>query len=373
MKKEIRVRANLIFVIIIMTGFISLEYIKNLSPQEVIVRIYDKLIKVNNNNVKNLFPSGNYGLINQLNEKVIKQEAVTVEDIKKVFGIHWDADNGYSVDYKINKSSDMDGISYSEGVFTSYDGVEIPFYEIYPKEFNNSSIFPAVILYSGHGNMDQVAFEKDSYQKGIGLDLAKQGFIVYVMENRGMGKLSSLGDHLRIDAVARMMGGSWYGEITTDALYFLDFVFSREYTSESIGVGGVSTGGALSLLTGAIDKRVVSVYVQGYLGSYATTFGTRGSHCICNNISNIINEFDMGDIANQIYPRSVIYVNGKEDAFYAADAITAFKSIEKYYTQDGLGNKVSLKTPEKTKHEISIPIALDFFSVTLMREQKNFK
>jgi|SaaInlStandDraft_1057018.scaffolds.fasta_scaffold01690_13 hypothetical protein len=94
--------------------------------------------------------------------------------------------------------------------------------------------------------MDQVAFEKNSYQKGLGASLAKQGFTVYVMEIRDMGKLSYLGDHMRIDAVARMLGGSWYGKITTDALFLLEIVNSKNYFNGYIGVGGISTGGALS-------------------------------------------------------------------------------------------------------------------------------
>ena len=46
-----------------------------------------------------------------------------------------------------------------------------------------------------------------------------------------------LGDHLRIDAVARLSGGSWYGEIITDALYLIDCISDLKYVDElNIGV-----------------------------------------------------------------------------------------------------------------------------------------
>lgn len=286
------------------------------------------------NKIVNLFPRENIGLYKDLSLENNQLKQIVPDDIVRVFKIKR-IQYGQEINFKLISKKSLAGINYSEGRFTSYDSVEIPFYEIYPNKFDENKSYPTIVLFSGHGNMDQIAFDTNSYQKGLGYILAKQGFVVFVMENRGMGKLSFLGDHLRIDAVARMTGGSWYGIIATDALHLLELVVKKKYTSSDIGVGGVSTGGALSLLCSALDKRIRATYVQGYLGSYKTTFGIRGNHCICNNIPNIINEFDMADIGALIYPRSVLYVNGRKDSFYSFDAAKAFKLIQNRYILGG--------------------------------------
>ena len=351
-----------------MLSFTGLQYFKNLSPQETTARIFKRLFSADVIRLANQFSSENAGIYNQLRLTDNSLTQIIPDDIVRVFGIHLRDKLKSPVAYKIINKKELAGINFIEGKFVSYDSVEIPFYEIYPAGFNHEMTYPTVVLFSGHGNMDELAFARGSYQKGLGLHLAKHGFIVYVMENRGMGKLSYLGDHMRIDSVARMVGGSWYGEITTDALFLLDMVFDKSYTA-NIGVGGVSTGGALSMLTSAIDNRIAATYVQGYLGSYKTTFGTRGNHHECNNISNIINEFDMADIASSIFPRSAMYVNGDEDGFFVEDAVEAFKYVRNRYDSGGAAHKVIFNAPKNTKHEISTSLALEYFKNESVVEQ----
>ena len=236
----------------------------------------------------------NLGIVENL-EGAVPSSKVNPQILAAIFGVHIDTSGVRGrVPYEIIDEWEKGDIRFRSGTFRAYDGVQIPFYELRPPSFDPTKEYPAVILFSGHGDMDQVAHEKWTYQKGAGLKLASKGFVVYTMENRGMGRLSNLGDHLKIDAVARLTGGSWYGELITDGLYLTRLVLNNAYVdSGRLGAGGVSTGGALSLLTAAIDGRIGAVYVQGYLGSYKTTFGTHSNHHICNNIAGILNHFDM--------------------------------------------------------------------------------
>ncbi len=233
-----------------------------------IYSIKETLVRYSNTPVvaKDNLSKNNIGLYKELTKEINPiNDNVTLEDIRRIFGVHERLD-GVPIKHKIITDGKKDDLDYQEGYFNAWDGVEVPYYEIFPPGFEPDNSYPTIILYSGHGNMDQIAFDKRSYQKGLGIQLAKQGFLIFVMENRGMGRLSHLGDHMRLDAVARLRGGSWYGDITTDALYLLQMVVERRYTdSDRIGVGGVSTGGALSLLTSALDDRVKATYVQGYL------------------------------------------------------------------------------------------------------------
>ena len=350
-----------------MVLFVGLSAYADRSPQDTIAAVLSRLMPSRPIPPPVIgLPPGNMGLIDELRSLPDSARPATRGELAAVLGVHFRATRD-RVDFSIGPTTYRDGVRYREGVFKSYDGLQVPYYEIQPDGFDQTHARAAVVLFSGHGNMDQIAFDADSYQRGAGLALARSGFLVFVMENRGMGKLGSLGDHNRIDAVARMLGGSWYGEVVTDGLVFLDFVFQRPYVNGRVGVGGVSSGGALSLMTAALDERVAAAYVQGYLGSYRTTFGTRASHDICNNIPGILQHFDMSDIAMLNFPRPTLFVNGKEDKFDYRDARVAFQHVLAGYSFGGAADSVALKTPDNVSHEFSTDLARDFFSATLLR------
>jgi hypothetical protein len=362
---------SLLSAVVILSAFTGLLIWKNRTPQETILRIVDKLSaddyrprNIRPRTALELFTADNAGLIDSINSFTDEPRNIDTQIVMSAFGIHQRA-RGKSIAHELLKTGEKDDIIYNLCVFASYDSLEVPFYELLPPGFDQSNSYPAVILFSGHGDMEQVAFEKSSYQKGAALDLAKGGFVIFVMENRGMGKLAYLGNHLRIDAVARMLGGSWYGEITTDGLYLLELVLQKPYVNRRVGVGGVSSGAALSLIISAIDDRVISAYVQGYLGSYKTTFAIRGNHCVCNNITNILHCCDMIDIAALVFPRPILFVNGTKDGFYPRDATKAFEFIENVYAKGNAADNASIEIPEGVKHEFSTAIALAFFEKTL--------
>jgi len=240
-----------------------------------------------------------------------------------------------------------------------------PIMRFKPQDYLKNGSYPTILVFSGHGDFHQVNFEKDSYQHAAALELAKAGFLVYSMENRGMGELSHLGDHKRIDAVAHLTGGSWYGEIVTDALYLLEYVSSLpEVDQERIGTAGVSTGGALAFFTAALDERISAAYVQGYFGSYRTTFGRYTHHCPCNNIPGILLVADMNDMAGLICPRDLMIVNGKDDTFFPEDALEAYPKVENIYRSQGAEGNVSFLEPDG-EHEFSVSVARDFFKERL--------
>ncbi len=317
----------------------------------------------------NKFSPKNKGIIKRLENptKLFSDQNEFIKNVISTLGIQ--------VDFPLNLEGLVDGIKitqskinfnkviYDSAYFTSYDDVKIPIYKIYPPNFDETKRYPSIIIFSGHGSAHQVAFDATSYQNASGSVLSKHGFLVYVMENRGMGRMSYLGNHLRIDAVARLTGGSWYGEIITDALWLIENLhLESNVVPHRIFTAGVSTGGALSMISAALDKRIASAFVQGFLGSYKNTFGIRGSHCLCGHITGILKIGDMADIASLIAPRPVLFVNGTSDSFYYTDANSEFNKVLNYYKKFGVEKYARFIAPEGIGHIFSVDLAAKWFS-----------
>jgi len=333
-----------------------------------LIKKIHKLTKPNYIIPKDDFSKKNFGIIKRLEEIHPKSDRENlINQLIYIYGIQVEyplkiKDKAKGIKTNQNKINNY-GILYDKSSFIGYDGLEIPIYVIYPPNFESNKKYPTIIIFSGHGSAKQAAFEENSYQHGAGVAFSKKGFLVYIMENRGMGELSYLGNHLRIDAVARIIGGSWYGEIITDALWLIENLHYQSYVDiNRIGTAGVSSGAAVSLMVAALDNRISAAYIQGYLGSFKKIFGTRANHCLCGHIPGILKICDMSDIASLVAPRPLMFVNGTADLFYYIDAEEEFRKIIPIYKKLGGEEKLKLVIPEGVGHEFSIDIAIKWFT-----------
>src|SRR5690606_2924641 len=114
--------------------------------------------------------------------------------MQEVFGLNIESNyRSKELAYTKNYTFNVEGVAVEQGSFIGFDSTHIEIYKLYPKGFSDEAKFKTIVLFSGHGTAADLV-NKPSYQNMAGLLLAKRGFMVYVMENRGMGMLSHLGD-----------------------------------------------------------------------------------------------------------------------------------------------------------------------------------
>ena len=219
---------------------------------------------------------------------------------------------------------------------------------------------PAIVVFPGHGTIDQTAGLKRSYQRANALELARAGFVTLTMELRGFGLLDAVG-HLRIDAAAKLVGRTWYGLLVNDALRAIDYLASRpEVDPTRIGATGIGAGGALTMYTAALDDRVQVALVHSYLSKYVVACLDE-EHCPCNDIPSIRRYADMGDVAALIAPRPALFVNGQRDPLTSPTARESFGIARRGYAVLGVPNHIRLVVPEDLGHAYDLELAVAWF------------
>ena len=67
------------------------------------------------------------------------------------------------------------------------------------------------------------------------------------------------------------------------------------------------------------------------------------NHCICNYIPNVVNYFEMGDVAGLIAPRGLSILTGNEDVLYPLEGVeSAFELAKNVYSAANVADKCKL-------------------------------
>jgi len=229
---------------------------------------------------------------------------------------------------------------------------------------------PAIVVFMGHGKLSQVLSEAKSYQKACAAAFARRGYLVYAMENVGM---EPRGDtHLDIDQAMRLYGWSWYSLLFAHSRMLLDEVFRDPMVDrERVGVTGVSTGGFLSLVAGALDPRVAAVSVHGFFGTMRDFFiADSHRHCRCGAVTGLLPEFDLPTLATLVAPRPLHISTAQKDSFRPHAAKQWVERIGVIYRALRGENRYPLFTSPPGGHAYGLEEAMKFFSNTLRKEKR---
>src|SRR5690606_18250881 len=227
---------------------------------------------------------------------------------------------------------------------------------------------PAVVVFMGHGNVEQLLSGRKSYQRAAARELAQEGYIVYVMENVAMGPDDSPDAHRALDSVLSLTGNTWYSLLFSHQLFLLDVVFDDpEVDAGSVGVTGVSTGGLLALTAAELDPRDRPASVHGIFSSLADSFGRdHAVHCRCGSIDGLLPDFDLPKLGALVAPRRLHFNNNQSDSFPPADAKTAMRQVSAVYER--LGAPPPTFTSPPGKHSFAAREAAEFLADALQRD-----
>lgn len=215
----------------------------------------------------------------------------------------------------------------------------------------------------GHGKVRQILEERDSYQHACAACFAERGYLVFAMENIGMGP--DRDTHHELDRLLRLDGYGWYSLLFAHQQMLLDHVLDDPVVDPTrVGVTGVSTGGLLALSAAAMEPRVAAASVQGIFGSMRVSFiRDRDRHCECGAIPGLLPEFDLPEMALLATPRPLHISNAAQDGFSPEEAKRCIGRISPHYRKAGGPEPIFSEPPGG--HEYAFDAALKFFEDTI--------
>ncbi len=209
---------------------------------------------------------------------------------------------------KVNTSFDA-GVRREKILLQASDGLLLPAYVMVPVDLPIPA--PALLVYPGHGTIQQTAGLERSSHHASALALAQQGYITLTIEERGFGELGQV-DHVALNNVAQLMGRSWLGITLEDGMRALDYLQTRpDVKPTHIGVTGLGLGGGLAMYTAALDERIRAVVIQNYLSSSVDPAMLVDA---CDFVPGLRHYAGLSDVARLIVPRPVLYAYPKNRA-----------------------------------------------------------
>lgn len=182
---------------------------------------------------------------------------------------------------------------------------------------------------AGRAEVPAVADAIKMFNYDYGLRLARMGHVVACPDCRAFGERrdedrrgDSENDFLgstcfQLAHMAEGLGETVCGMCTWDGMRLMDYLEERGRTEgwdvSSFGCVGFSGGGMQTLWTAAMDDRVSTALISGYLYGYKDSLLLLCGNCSCNYIPRLWEHFDMGDIASLIAPRRLIVQSCRGD------------------------------------------------------------
>lgn len=240
-------------------------------------------------------------------------------------------------------SKQEDGYIRQKMTIETEPGIIMPFYVLLPDGLKQGEKRPAILAPHGHGfgakdaisgvrDNPVIAQRIDEAHCDYGLQLVKEGFVVFCPDARGMGErrercyqeakhvlstscqiLANIGGN-----IGQYVAGMW----TWDNMRLLDYMQNRpEVDKNRIGCAGLSGGGLQSMWLAALDPRIKCYADSGYFYGADQSLIDMPQNCACNYVPGLWSALDMCDIAALAAPRPVLFETGDIDSLNGADGL----------------------------------------------------
>ena len=266
---------------------------------------------------------------------------------------------------------------------SALDDDKIIFYELKPT--NQIQPKQAIFIIPGSGNQGasdvlnlESDFEDYYYHKNIGQVLVNEGFIVYVIENRGWGERTiDAGLYCENENVycsgnvlrnyLPSVGKDLFSLQIKDSLQVFNFIKTQEYVdSKNIAVIGLSLGGGIAQGLAVIEPEIKSVALPSGLVSFYKTKATGSTH-------GMLEFFDFPDLVASIAPKPVYLSWGEnEKSSFRFEVETSYSAniVKKSYAILDAEENVTVvfhKDKFNQGHTLDIDTLLQFLTNTLGR------
>ncbi len=229
-------------------------------------------------------------------------------------------------------------------IFTSEPDVDVKCHLLLPRNAPQEKL-PLVICLQGHSTGMHISLGRAVYpgddeiirggDRDFALQIAARGQAALTMDQRAFGQRGGTEKgpdcHL-LSLQALLMGTTIVGQRCWDVSRAIDVAgehFPRLDMSR-IAVMGNSGGGVTTLYAAAVDERIGAAMPSCAFCGFMASFGTL-YHCLCSYVPGIMKDFDMGDLAGLIAPRSMIVVNGRDDPIFPLQAAKEQADVARMY------------------------------------------
>lgn len=213
--------------------------------------------------------------------------------------------------------------------------VFMPFYILIPE--NAGSDTPIFLCPPGHGGNGKHSVAGEwgiegirapilQYNYDYGLRLAAMGMVAVCPDSRGFGERREAYETVRdvncirssdcaqLAHMGEPLGIPVLGMLTWDLMRLMDYLQDRnEWDMEHLICFGFSGGGMQTLYAAALDERIHSAFISGYMYGFKDSLLGMNENCACNYVPHIMEHFDMGDIASLICPRTLVIQSCMDD------------------------------------------------------------
>ena len=235
-------------------------------------------------------------------------------------------------------------------VFDSRPGVSVLAYLLLPDGAPRPTA--TVICVPGHGRgVDDIVgideegrerTDKPGYEHDFAIQVVEAGMAAVAIEPMGFGcRRDALNARQGLSRKAcepvaggaLLLGETMIGWRVFDVIRTIDYIASRsELDANRVGCMGISGGGTATLFSAALEPRIRTAMVSGYLNTFRDSIGSL-AHCIDNYVPGVLNWAEMHDIAGLIAPRPLFVESGdKDNIFPVAASVESFKHVREIYS-----------------------------------------